>query len=629
MPEPNVSRRDFLKIMGLAGTLTAAGCQDRMNHLIPYINPFADIPPGENTWFATTCRQCPAGCGMLAKNLDGRVIKLEGNPLHPVNSGRLCPRGQAALHKLYNPDRHPGPLVKSGARYKPISWPKAEQMLARRIKELSDRGEGHRIVILTDLVNGTLAEFIGYFLDQTGGGTHIAYDPYAYEALRTANQMVYGYGHIPAYNIAEADFLISFGAGFLETWISNVEYAHAFSRFHEPVGENKNLFVWVGPRHSLTGANADHQVVVPPGREYAVAAGLLNYLAEADKLPGASQSDRDRIKTLTADFSLEAVEKHTGADKAGLRQIAEAFSRAKKPLVLAGGLPVSDPNALETAVAANLLCRSHSGTEGLIDFSRVHAVSHAATAEKMKDLAERMQGGEVALLMVHDANPVFTLPQAFDFEAALAKVPMVVSFSSCADETTRRANLVLPASTPLETWMDYAPKTGVVGLIQPTMGALHDTKDLGDILLAAGRRCRGKDAFAATSFLQVMEASWRQLHQNEDSDLDFERFWLRVRQQGGIWGPAEQNFRQMESAGLGDFAFPPVPSGEPEARGPFSLAVYPTIQFYDGRMANHSVDPGISGPPHPDHLGGMGGNQHRGRKGLKRGNRRHHRNPVP
>src|SRR5512135_1665806 len=122
------SRREFLKAVSLAGTAAAIGCSspESAQRLIPYIIPPEDIIPGEATWYATTCRECPAGCGILAKNRDGRVIKVEGNPLHPINQGRLCPRGQASVQGVYNPDRYREPLKKlPNGKFELIAWKEA------------------------------------------------------------------------------------------------------------------------------------------------------------------------------------------------------------------------------------------------------------------------------------------------------------------------------------------------------------------------------------------------------------------------------------------------------------------------------------------------------------------------
>ena len=123
------SRRQFLKAAGLTGlTAVATGCTDASRTLIPFLNEPEEIIPGKATWYATTCRECPAGCGMLAKTREGRLIKVEGNPLHPVNSGKLCARGQAAMQGVYNPDRYQGPLRRrQDGDFDPLSWPAAEK----------------------------------------------------------------------------------------------------------------------------------------------------------------------------------------------------------------------------------------------------------------------------------------------------------------------------------------------------------------------------------------------------------------------------------------------------------------------------------------------------------------------
>src|SRR5512143_1291670 len=129
------SRRALLKAVALPGTAPAVACSSASpRKLIPYLIPPEDLIPGEATWYATTCRECPAGCGMLAKNRDGRIIKVEGNPNHPVNQGRLCARGQASVQGLYNPDRFREPLWRNSLGIlEPVSWDQAEDVLVQRI----------------------------------------------------------------------------------------------------------------------------------------------------------------------------------------------------------------------------------------------------------------------------------------------------------------------------------------------------------------------------------------------------------------------------------------------------------------------------------------------------------------
>src|SRR5215510_14714699 len=105
-----IDRRGFFRLVGASGAAAvAAGCGKTTETLLPYVIPPENIVPGVASWYATLCRECPAGCGVLAKVREGRAITLEGNPDHPVNRGALCARGQASILGTYDPDRLPGP----------------------------------------------------------------------------------------------------------------------------------------------------------------------------------------------------------------------------------------------------------------------------------------------------------------------------------------------------------------------------------------------------------------------------------------------------------------------------------------------------------------------------------------
>ena len=91
-----MNRRDFFKIVTTSGAAAAVGgCQQTAEHILSAVVPNPEMVPGVASYYATVCRECPAGCGVLARNRDGRVVKLEGNPDHPVSQGALCVRGQA------------------------------------------------------------------------------------------------------------------------------------------------------------------------------------------------------------------------------------------------------------------------------------------------------------------------------------------------------------------------------------------------------------------------------------------------------------------------------------------------------------------------------------------------------
>src|SRR2546426_11059950 len=245
-----MERRRFLKVLGVTGGGAAllSGCgigPEPTEKLIPYLIPPEDQVPGTPTYYATTCRECPAGCGLHAKVREGRVVKLEGNPESPINHGRLCPRGQAGLQGLYNPDRVAGPLERTGdGQWKPIAWDDAIERVAAKVK--GARGKG--IVFVTGHESGAFGELVDEWIRQVGG-RHVIYEPFAFEALREGNRLAFGTSAVPWYDFANARYLVSFGADFLDTWVSPVGYQNGFARAHGfQAGRDASMakFVFVG-----------------------------------------------------------------------------------------------------------------------------------------------------------------------------------------------------------------------------------------------------------------------------------------------------------------------------------------------------------------------------------------------
>jgi anaerobic selenocysteine-containing dehydrogenase/Fe-S-cluster-containing dehydrogenase component len=579
-----LDRRDFLKIIGLAGTSAALGCSSTTpNDLIPYISPPEDLVPGEATWYASTCRECPAGCGLLAKNRDGRIIKVEGNPLHPVSGGKLCARGQASLQGLYNPDRFPGPLMKKGkGKLVPVTWEQGEEVLVRTLDDLVRQGRGERIVFISELMNGSLRELTSLWLSTMNSHELLLYESFAYEPLRRANQAVFQCDGVPHYRIDRADFLISLGAGFLETWISNLEFARQFAAFHSLQQKGKNPFVFVGPRLSLTANNADQWIVVPPGDEVLIGLGLLKVLLDEGALCHFSSEQKAALATVLQNFAPEGISQRTGVQAAVIRNLAARFIRAERPLVLAEGQGLSGPQAFEAAVAANLLCLVKPGTQQTMNFHSPSVYGQAAPLARMKELSERMKRGDVDLLLLGQVNPVFTLPFSSDFQQGLETVPLVVSFSSHLDETSSLAHLILPNHTFLESWGDYSPREGVSGLMQPVMGPVFQTRQVGDVLLSSGKKVRGADRFPWKDFYQYLRTSWVQKGKDLEPDLPSEEFWQKAMKRGGVWKETKPGgFASSFKA----FSFPGLES-IPNSDQKLDLTIYPTIQFFDGRAAN-------------------------------------------
>src|SRR5438876_10589604 len=182
-----MNRRDFFRVVAASGaTAAVTGCQRTAENILPLVLPNEHIVPGVAAWFATVCRECPAGCGVIARNRDGRVVKLEGNPDHPVNQGALCARGHAALQGLYHPDRFAGPQRREGSAVAPIGWDDALKIVAEKVTALRQAGKGRAIALVSQLEAGSLGALLDRFTQAVGARPRMALEPFGYEALRAA-----------------------------------------------------------------------------------------------------------------------------------------------------------------------------------------------------------------------------------------------------------------------------------------------------------------------------------------------------------------------------------------------------------------------------------------------------------
>src|SRR5213592_2888097 len=317
-----MKRRDFFKIVTASGAAAATGgCQQATESILPLVVPNEQIVPGVASWFATVCRECPAGCGVLAKNREGRVVKLEGNPDHPVNAGALCLRGHAALQGLYHPDRIAGPLVRDGGPgFKSATWDAAAKIVADKIGALRAGGKGRAIAVVTQLENGSLGGLLDRWVQALGARPRVTLEPFAYESIRAANRLTFNRDAIRYYAFEDAEVVLSFGADFLETWLSNVNYARTFARMHSFRDGRGGTFIHVEPRQSLTASNADEWVRNAPGTEGLLALAILKVMVDERLV------DR-RFAEAVAAIDVTKVAADSGVPVETIVHLAEVFGR--------------------------------------------------------------------------------------------------------------------------------------------------------------------------------------------------------------------------------------------------------------------------------------------------------------
>jgi molybdopterin-containing oxidoreductase family iron-sulfur binding subunit len=554
-------RRDFLKIV-IGGTTVSLWSEPILfNKLVPFLMPQNQLVPGVATWYATSCRECPAGCGMIIKNREGRAIKAEGNPLHPINSGTLCARGQASVQAQYDPDRvtditdrrHPG---------RRVEWSGALAEIGAALGSLKGSG---RVAVISDLQTGSMEALIRHWLKAFGSDRYLIYEPFDYEPLREANRLVFGTDAIPDYRLDECDLIISFAADFLETWISPVKFIRRFAERRVPRNGSMSKFVYVGPRVSMTAFNADEYILVAPGDERWVALLMLQMMGK---------------HALPDGLTPERVSQMIGVPLERISKLSQMFSSARTPVALAGSPAHAGKAAVETAVAANVLNAAARTTA--VDFGRVHALGTTARFFDIHSFISEVGSGQVEALIILGANPAYSLSPDYRFGEALKQVRTVISLTCVSDETSSLASWVLPINTPLESWGDYEPETGILNLMQPVMGTRHNTRHAGDVLIAMAKAAEVslESAYAPANFEQFLRnrAGFFGAGDTQATDTEDESP-RQAFQIGGAWGE-RQGPRPLPSARGVEIAVPPRDEAPPR------LWAYPSAMLFDGRGAN-------------------------------------------
>ncbi|MEX0602465.1 MAG: molybdopterin-dependent oxidoreductase [Bacteroidota bacterium] len=491
----SLERRDFLKLLGSAGVATVLpGCTPKKpQSLIPYVIPHEEIVPGKSVWYAGVCRECPAGCGIHVRVRDGRAVKVEGNPLHPVNRGSLCARGQASLQGLYNPDRIQHPLRKRlDGSWEQLTWEEAEEWLAERLAGIRREGRGSGVTWMGSHTTGSLDALIDEFLASLGSRRRLRYEPIAFESLKQANQISFGRPEIPSYDFASAKFILSFGADFLETWLSPVGYAKEYAAVREFDGTSIVKTVYVGPRLSMTATNTDEWIAPRPGTEHLLALGLVHTII-TQNLHRISPSEAGEILRVIGGFSPNTVADATEIPAERLNALARDFASARPPLAVGGGTVLERENGVETLIAVNLLNYVCGAVGQTVRFDRPQAISSLNSYAEVTRFVQSALHGDIPALFFSDVNPVYATPPAANFAQAMEKIPLTVALSGFMDETTATASLVLPILTPLESWGDYEPVPGVRGVMQPAMQPVfRNARMLGDELIGLKDRISGR-----------------------------------------------------------------------------------------------------------------------------------------
>ncbi len=639
-----MERRNFIKISALTGVAaTLDACRAPDKQLIRFI-PQDDLIPGIAVWKPSICTLCSAGCGLTVRVMQGdaEVVrngeqglikmglakKLEGSPQNPINAGKLCARGHAGLQVVYHPDRITKPIKRSGPRgsgqFEAIPWDDAIKELTSHLTALKSSKSANALAFLARPLQGQRRELIEKFLKAFGAPPAVWYEPFDEAVLRQANFLSFGHAALPTFDLARADYVISFGADFLGTWNSPVAQSIGYGEMRRGRPGRRGKFVQIESRMSQTGANADEWLACKPGTEGALALGIAHVILnrklapQSTGSPAASRAGSQIAGWSTGlpEFTPEAVEKQTGVSAAVITRLAHEISLSGSAAAIVGGAPLAQTNGLFTALAVNAL-------ESLVDAGRDEGpilgfmpeppLSNAgdpdvpvqASFAQLNSFTQSLlntKTGAPQMLLLYEANPIYSAPPAARVREAIAKIPYIVSFGSFIDETSAQADLILPDNAPLESWLESVPESGsfqsVISVAPPAVSPLHDSRPMTDVLLGVAQQLGGDVAKALpfTTFDAMLKAAMAPLRTQGGSvtaktDDDF---WQNVQTQGGWWsapGAAELKNAARKSAEMPAGKQAPMAMAAPELAGsdpdfPFYFQPYVSQSFGDGSIAN-------------------------------------------
>jgi MoCo/4Fe-4S cofactor protein with predicted Tat translocation signal len=538
-------RRDFLKALGFGlGAVTLAACQTTPVHKsIPYLVKPEEIVPGIPNYYTSTFN----GHSVLVKTREGRPIKIEGNPNCILSKGALDAKGQASVLDLYDVSKLKEPVLNDAD----TSWDKADQFVKAELAKVN----GKKIRIVSSTVNSPSTKAaIADFAAKYPNTKHVQVDAVSYTGIIKANENSFGKAVLPRYRFDRADVIVSFGADFLGSWISHVE----FNRQYSLNRDNASLKKGKMSRHiqfetgmSLTGTNADARIPLKPSEE---GIALLNLYAAL----GGAVSGSKKLPNQKAETAVMLAAKELSAAKG-------------RSLVVSGSNDVSTQIVVN---AINSLLGSYGTTIDLDNPSYQYTGNDAEFVE----LVNEMNRGEVGAVFFLNSNPAYEYADAKAFTDALTKVSLRVSFADRKEETASLCQVIAPNHHYLESWGDSNPVEGYYTIAQPTINPVYNTRNAEQGLLI------WSDG-AVQDYYQYIQNNWTKtvLAQTGTS-------WKELLQKGSVSLPAKTGGAYAFSRDLAAVVSSIVNESNTLAKGgdnAVELHIYESTGIGDGKFANN------------------------------------------
>jgi MoCo/4Fe-4S cofactor protein with predicted Tat translocation signal len=566
-----MSRKQFLALLTASAAFAAAGCSDYRDKgaIVPYTKKPEEVTPGVPNYYASTCAACSQACGILMKTREGRPIKIDGNPDHPINRGKICAKGQASILNLYDPYRLRSPHYgnasgKNGA----LNWNDANIEVIRRLEEAIKGGKEIAIVSRT-IQSPTTKNVLDEFQMKFPVTKLYCYSLFHNEVRKRAWQKCYGLIDLPVIRWEKAKIILALESDFLGTDGMTVEQIRKFTEGRDILkSKNFNRLYCAEGTMSLTGANADYRLRLRPD-------ALLDLVLA---LTGEFEKKIDQSNISLKEFS----EKY-GVSFMVLEHLVDDLRQHQGEAIVLAGEILSE----SIHIAVNYL-NEILGNTNLFEKNQTSTeIVPLSTPEELDGLIARMKGGRVGVILHLDSNPVYQLPGDYGYENAVKSVPFSVSLTEADNETSRICTLTLPINHAFESWGDYKVRTGLLSLQQPVIAPLYDTRQKEAILLSW---MFGKDSYSENIYHEYIMSRWeKEIYPALHLKVDFKTFWYASLHDGVV------EFTEPIKKAL-KFIFPAVASISVPGPHGYLLAITEDYYLGDGSFANNGW---LQELPHP------------------------------
>lgn len=569
-----LSRRKFLALLGASAAVAGVGCSeyDGKGEIIAYNKKPEEVLPGRANYYASTCNGCDNACGILIKTREGRPIKIDGNPDHPVNQGKLCVRGQADILNLYEPGRYQKPQKRTKSdEFHDVSWNESDKAIIAQLNETVS--QGREIAVITgSLVSPSGKKVLADFQKKYPTAKVYGYQILAEAPRRQAWELCYGTRDLPAVQWDKARVVLALESDFLGTEGNRIEQVRGFARGRDIMeNDSFNRLYAVEGNMSVTGMNADYRLRLRPDAQAGFVMALLNELIVKRGL--SAYAGNSGVLSNLKQHTLSKFAENNGLDTATLGFLVDDLVKHRDQAIVVAGMTL--PVQVQIAV---LLLNEVLGSSALYRNDAYTSAPVLSSKDDWENLIASMNAGNVGVVIHYDSNPVYLLPDDYQYEAALSAIPLIVSMNEGESESAMKGHYILPIHHNLESWGDAKVRTGVYSLRQPVVSPLFESRQKESILLSwiGGTH-------EESTYHDYLKTFWEtEIYPTLDVAVDFKTFWYAALHDGVVLAAEAAPARSAFDVGA-FVSMTPLP----ESNGGYALLLTDNHTVGgDGRFAN-------------------------------------------